>query len=268
MPAPNLITPSQLSRLLGTPEMPCLLDVCLPEDFTEDPRVIPTARRLGFERVEDIAADLQGQRVVIICQKGKKLSQGAAALLRTHGVAAEALQGGIIGWRDAGLPLIPAAALPAPGSLWVTRHRPKVDRIACPWLIRRFIDPAARFLYVAPSEVLNVAEKFGAISFDTEGAAFAHQEGHCTFDAFLDGYSLSLPGLDRMAEVIRAADGTPGAQSDQAPGLLAISLGLSRMFKDDLQQLEAALPLYDALYRWARDAQDETHDWDAHEGGA
>jgi hypothetical protein len=205
---------------------------------------------------------------MIICHKGKKLSQGAMALLRSHGVDAETLEGGIVAWRDTGGPLVRANALPKRGGLWVTRHRPKIDRIACPWLIRRFIDPDARFLYVAPSEVLAVAEKFDAIPFDVDGADLSHGIGTCSFDAFLHHFELNLLALDAMANVIRAADGTPDANAPEAAGLLAISLGLSRMHKDDLEQLEAAMPLYDALYRWARDAKGETHEWAAHGGKA
>ena len=148
----------------------------------------------------------------------------------------------------------------------MTRHRPKIDRIACPWLIRRFIDPEARFLYVTPCEVLAVAEKFGAIPFDVEGAALSHTDDECSFDALLNQFDLSTPALASMAEVIRAADGTPNATSPQAAGVLAISLGLSRMYRDDLAQLGAAILLFDALYRWARDATGEVHEWDAQKG--
>ncbi len=277
MPAPNMIQVQSLARLIGTSDCPRLIDVCIDADFTEDPRLIPTSTRVAHTAIADTAPDLFGARVVVICQKGKKLSQGAAALLRSHGVAAEALEGGVYAWRDAGLPLIPAERLPRRGQLWVTRHRPKVDRIACPWLIRRFIDPEARFLFVEPAAVLDVAEKFDAISFDTAGAEFSHSTDapgtgtlgtqRCSFDALLAQFELQTEPLTRMADVIRAADGTPGASAAEAPGFLALSLGLSRMFKDDLEQLDAGLLLYDALYRWARDSQDETHQWDAH-GGA
>ncbi|MGB7318024.1 MAG: chromate resistance protein ChrB domain-containing protein [Planktotalea sp.] len=268
MTAPNTITAAQLMRLIGTPDVPVLIDICIDEDFADDPRLIPTSFRHSFKRIEDLAPDLQKSKTVVICQKGKKLSQGAAALLRTHGVDAEVLEGGILGWRDHGGSLVPAKAIPERGALWVTRHRPKIDRIACPWLIRRFIDPDARILFVAPSEVAAVAEKFGAIPFDVNGSKLSHGEGTCSFDAFLAGFDLATPALKAMSDIIRAADGTPDAQAPEAAGLLAISLGLSRMYRDNLAQLEAALPLYDALYRWARDAKDETHDWDAHGGAA
>lgn len=268
MTAPNTMKPAQLARLIGTRDSPALVDICIDEDFAQDPRLIPTSFRHPFTQIEELLPNLQGRKTVVICQKGKKLSQGAMALLRTQGVDAEVLEGGIFGWRDFGGTLLWADRLPARGGLWVTRHRPKVDSIACPWLIRRFIDPDARFLFVAPSEVLAVAEKFNATPFDVEGAELSHRENTCSFDAMLAGYGLDHPALHAMAAVIRAADGTPQASAPVAVGLLAISLGLSRMYRDDLEQLEAAIPLYDALYRWARDAQGETHDWAAHGGTA
>ncbi len=267
MTAPNTITPTQLLRLIGTSDQPTLVDICIDEDFAEDPRLIPTSFRHPFTAIDDLVPSLQGRKTVVICQKGKKLSQGAAALLRSHNINAEVLEGGIFAWRDAGGPLVRAEVLPKRGALWVTRHRPKIDRIACPWLIRRFIDPDARFLYVAPSEVMDVADKFGAIPFDVEGAELSHGASTCSFDAILARFDLTLPALETMADVIRAADGTPDTSAPEAAGLLAISLGYSRMFKDDLAQLEAFMPVYDALYRWARDAKAETHEWAAH-GGA
>ena len=163
MPSPTEITVAQLSRLIGTPDAPVLVDICIDEDFESDPRLIPSAFRHPFKDVAALVPRLKDQRIVVICQKGLKLSQGAAAILRDHGVAAENLAGGNFAWRDAGEALVPASKLPprnAEGrTVWVTRQRPKIDRIACPWLIRRFIDPGAQFLFVAPSEVLNVAEK-------------------------------------------------------------------------------------------------------------
>lgn len=144
---------------------------------------------------------------------------------------------------------------------WVTRERPKIDRIACPWLIRRFIDPTAPVLFVAPSEVEAVAGRFGAIPFDIEGVTFSHRGERCSFDALLDDFQLHTEALDRMAAVIRGADTDRHDLAPQAAGLLALSVGLSRMFRDDLQQLDAGIALYDALYRWARDGHEEGHDW-------
>ncbi len=262
MPAPNQITPAQLSRLIGTPEAPVVLDVRVPEDAEADPRRIPTARALPHGAVEGLARDFAGQRVVVSCQRGKKLSEGAAALLRLAGAQAESLEGGHVAWAEAGLPLTPVAALPA-SSLWVTRHRPKIDRIACPWLIRRFVDPAARFLFVAPAEVEGVAERFAATPFDIPGVFWTHRGERCSFDTMVEEFGLSSPAMDRLATVVRAADTDRHDLAPQAAGLLAISVGLSRLYRDDLQQLEAGMGLYDALWRWARDAHDEGHDWPA-----
>ncbi len=263
MPALNEISQTQLMRLIGTPDAPAIVDVCMASDFEDDPRVIPTAQRCPHDHIEMLGPDLQGKRVVIICQKGKKLSQGAAALLRTQGLKAEYLAGGIHAWRDADLPLIPAANLPPKGSTWVTRHRPKIDRIACPWLIRRFVDPDAKFLYVQPGEVARVAENFNAIPFDIEGVELSHHDDDCSFDAILKRFALDTPPLQKLATLVRAADTNRHDLAPEAAGLLAISVGLSRAHKDDLDQLEAGMVVYDALYRWARDGQGEGHDWAA-----
>ena len=262
MPGPNQITPAQLMRLIGTPEMPMIVDVRIPDDFAAHPHVIPTAHRRSHKAVEDLLPALSGHKLVVVCQRGLKLSEGAAALLRTHGIAAETLEGGTEAWGAASLPMVPVAALPAT-NLWVTRHRPKIDRIACPWLIRRFVNPAARFLFVAPAEVAAVADRFGATPFDIEGVTFSHRGDGCTFDSLLDDFALHTEALDRLALVIRGADTDRHDLSPQAAGLLAISVGLSRQYRDDLEQLEAGMTLYDALYRWARDGHDEGHDWPA-----
>ena len=262
MPGPNQISPAQLARLIGTPDAPVILDLRLPEDTADDPRRIPTARAVAHSALDAVQHSLAGRRVVAVCQRGAKLSHGAAALLRTHGVVVEVLEGGAQAWAAQGLPLTPIATLPAT-PLWVTRHRPKIDRIACPWLIRRFVDPAARFLFVAPSEVQAVADRFAAIPFDIEGVPFSHRREGCTFDTMLAEWQLATPALDRLALVIRAADTDQHDLAPQAAGLLAVSVGLSRLYRDDLEQLEAGMLLYDALYRWARDGFDEGHDWPA-----
>ncbi|MGI9363935.1 MAG: chromate resistance protein ChrB domain-containing protein [Rhizobiaceae bacterium] len=265
MPSPTQITISQLSRLIGTPDCPVLVDVCIDEDFKDDPRLIPSAFRHPHNRIEELATQLQGKKVVVICQKGKKLSSGSAALLRNAGLDAESLEGGIHAWRDAGLQLVPVEKIPngmaKQSSIWVTRHRPKIDRIACPWLIRRFIDPGAKFLFVAPADVLDVAEKFGATPFDIEGVFWSHRADQCTFDTMVAEWDLAHEALDRLAKIVRAADTNRHDLAPEAAGLLAVSLGLSRMYRDDLAQLNAGMILYDSLYRWARDASSETHDW-------
>ena len=264
MPSPTQITPNQLNRLIGTPDAPVIIDVCIDEDYALDARLVPTAMRHSFDDIASLVPLLQGQRVVVICQKGKKIGQGAAAVLRVHGIAAESLEGGNYAWRDAGLPLVPAGKIPARNgegcTVWVTKQRPKIDRIACPWLIKRFIDPNAQFLFVEGAHVMDVAEKFNATPFDVDGVLFGHRGGNCTFDTMLEEFALETDALTRMALIIRGADTNRLDLAEQSAGFLAISLGLSRMFKDDLQQLDAGMGIYDALYRWARDAVSERHD--------
>ena len=136
----------------------------------------------------------------------------------------------------------------------MTRARPKVDRIACPWLIRRFVDPNAVFLFVAPSEVIAVGERFNAAPFDVENVFWSHRGENCTFDVMIEEFGLATPPLLRLATMVRGADTGRPDLSPEAPGLLAASLGLSRMYDDDLEQLEAGMLLYDAFYRWCRDA--------------
>lgn len=250
----NEITCSALMRLIGTSDAPHILDVCIEPDFAEDPRLVPTSQRWKHTEINQYSGT---GPVVVICQKGLKLSHGAAAILRAKGLKAEALEGGIFAWRDAGLPLIPAHEIPGP--LWVTRHRPKIDRIACPWLIRRFVDPGAQFMFVPPSEVLNVAEKFNATPFDVEDSAFSHKDDLCSFDAMMTAFKLDMAPLQSMAKIIRAADTNRHDLAPEATGLLALSVGLSRQYKDDNAQLDAGMMIYDALYRWARDGQGETH---------
>ena len=262
MPQPNQITPAQLMRLIGTTDAPAIVDVRVPPDLAADPRLIPGSFVIAHDHFDPAPARLFGQRVVVVCQRGRKLSEGVAALLRQQGIDAQVLEGGSIAWAAAALPMIPMAALPAT-NLWVTRHRPKIDRIACPWLIRRFVDPTARFLFVAPSEVLTVADRFNATPFDVEDVAFSHRGDDCTFDAMIADFGLASDALARLALVVRAADTDRHDLSPQAAGLLAISVGLSRQYRDDLEQLQVGMTLYDALYRWARDGHEEGHDWPA-----
>jgi hypothetical protein len=144
---------------------------------------------------------------------------------------------------------------------WITRERPKIDRVACPWLIARFIDRDAEFLFVPPAEVSRVAAQAGAVPFDVEGVELSHVGPKCSFDAFLEKYELTDPSLAALARIVRGAD---TAQLDLAPecaGLLAVSLGLSRLFRDDHEQLIHGFVVYDALYRWLAEARDETHSW-------
>jgi rhodanese-related sulfurtransferase len=259
------ISSEKLYRLVGTANAPALIDVRSDEDFAADPQLIPGASRRSHRHVQDWGPGLTGRSVVVICQKGQKLSEGTAAWLRHGGIAAEVLEGGHLAWTQAGLPTVPADRIPKRDgrgrSVWVTRSRPKIDRIACPWLIRRFVDPAAVFLFVTSSEVEAVAERFDAAPFDIENVFWSHRGELCTFDVMVKEFGLSTPSLERLATMVRAADTGRLDLSPEAPGLLAASLGLSRMFDDDLEQLNAGFLLYDAFYRWCRDATKETHNW-------
>jgi rhodanese-related sulfurtransferase len=267
----NTIPVEKLVRLVGIPKCPAIIDVQTDEDFAADRLLIPGAVRRPFASVGDWAPEFKGRSAVVVCQKGLKLSQGVAAWLRHAGVPAEALEGGVLAWKEAGLPLVPDAKLPARDrqgrTVWVTRARPKVDRIACPWLIRRFVDPDAVFLFVVPSEVQGVAERFDATPFDVEGSGvfWSHRGEQCTFDVMVDELGLGkIEALARLAPIVRGADTGRPDLAPEAAGLLAMSLGLSRMYADDLEQLEAGMLLYDAFYRWCRDATDETHNWTSH----
>ena len=271
MPSPTMITSAQLARRIGLPDAPALLDVRTDEDAAADPRILPGTSRRNWRTVSEWAAEIGPRPAVVICQAGLKLSQGVAAWLRHAGSQAETLDGGFEAWRDAGLPLLRPDHIPerdtSGRTVWVTRARPKVDRIACPWLIRRFVDPRAVFLFVAPSQVIAVADRFGATPFDIEDVFWSHrtlpgQEG-CTFDTMLDEFGLHTDALDRLARIVRGADTSRPDLAPEAAGLLAVSLGLSRCCKDDLAQLDAGMALYDAFYRWCRDATEEIHNWPA-----
>ncbi len=265
MPSVTSVSNSELDRLVGTAGCPLIIDVRTEEDFAADPRLIPGSIRRGHRTTAEWGTALAaGSEVVVSCQRGLKLSQGVAALLRHEGIRARSLQGGIEAWATAGKLLTSMAALPprdARGrTVWVTRERPRIDRIACPWAIRRFIDPGAVFLYVEAAEVLNVADRLGATPFDIEGARFGHRGETCSFDSLLMEFGLDSPGLRKLATVIRGADTGRHDLAPEAAGLLAASVGLSRMHGEDLAMLEAGMNLYDAFYRWARDAAAESQD--------
>ena len=268
----NTISAEKLARLVGTPKCPVLVDVRTDEDFAVEPRLIPGSVRRPNAEPSAWAGELNGHSAIVICQKGLKLSAGVAAWLRHAGVPADLLEGGVAAWTKAGLPLVNAKKLPpldAKGrTVWVTRARPKIDRVACPWLIRRFLDPNAVFLFVAPAEVLPVAERFAAEPFDVEGVFWSHRGELCTFDAMLEEFGLTTEPLLRLAKIVRGADTGRLDLVPEAAGLLAASLGLSRMYADDLAQLEAGMTLYDAFYRWCRDATEETHGWPSHNARA
>lgn len=145
---------------------------------------------------------------------------------------------------------------------WVTRERPKIDRIACPWLIARFVDPTPEFLFVPAADVLAVARTTDAIPFDVPDVELSHVGEFCSFDAFLRKYRLDEPALAELALIVRGADTARLDLAPQAAGLLAISLGLSHLFEDDHEMLRNGIVIYDALYAWCQHAQGESHTWD------
>jgi rhodanese-related sulfurtransferase len=272
MSSVNTVSTEKLARLIGVPHGPVLIDVRAKEDFAADPRFIPGAIRRPYETVSSWAPDFEGRSAIVICEKGQKLSEGVAAWLRHAGSAsAEVLAGGHAAWAQAGLPLVPEGKLPPRDpqwrTVWVTRSRPKIDRIACPWLIRRFVDPEAVFLFVSPAEVQSVAERFNGGPFDVDGVFWSHRGELCTFDTMLDELGLRTEPLTKLATIVRGADTARLDLAPEAAGLLAASLGLSRMHLDDLEQLAAGMALYDAFYRWGRDASEETHNWPTNKPG-
>ena len=211
------ISADKLLRLLGSSQSPLLVDVRVDEDVQADPFLLPASVRRDHRTVDRWASEITAASVVVICQKGLKLSQGVAAWLRHAGAEAESLEGGTLAWAAAGLPMVPAAKIPprdAEGrTVWVTRSRPKIDRIACPWLIRRFVDPNAVFLFVAPPEVLAVGERFDAAPFDVENVFWSHRGELCTFDVMVEEFGLATPPLLRLATMVRGAGSWLGETS-------------------------------------------------------
>ena len=144
---------------------------------------------------------------------------------------------------------------------WITRERPKIDRIACPWLIKRFVDPEAEFIYVPKEQVFSEASKQNAVPYDIPGAEYSHYGDHCTFDYIVEKHQLSDPALKQLAIIVRGADTDRFDLAPQASGLWAISAGLSYNYTDDQEQLQTGLKIYDALYSWAKYVQHEKHTW-------
>lgn len=254
------ISASSLQHALAAAEPPLVVDVRRSPAFRESPHLIRGALRRDPERVADWARTLpRASSVVVACVHGHEVSQSAAAALGKLGIKARYLEGGVEGWREYGGTL---AAKPAgTATRWVTRERPKIDRIACPWLVRRFIDPEAEFLYVPTPEVRKVAAERTAVPYDIPDVEFSHEGERCSFDAFLKIYGLRDPALDALALIVRGADTNRLDLAPQAAGLAAVSLGLSRLYPDDHEMLEHGMVLYDALYAWCKEGKDEVHTW-------
>ena len=261
---PRTVTPIALSHLIGSPDCPVIIDVRRKDVFQQATSRIPTALWRSHTEPETWLGQFEpGRSFVVYCAHGHNVSEIAAAKMRALGAEVAVLEGGIEAYMALGAPLI----FDAPGierglaspSVWVTRERPKIDRVACPWLIRRFVDPSAIFYYVAPEWVRDIAGETGAIPFDIDGVVYSHRGETCSFDTMLDEFGLDTLPLRHVARIVRGADTARLDLEPQAAGLLAILLGLSAMETDDLRQLDRAIPVFDALYAWCRFAATETH---------
>lgn len=248
---PLPITPTDLYARLGTESAPVLVDVRRHEAFFADDRLIVGAFHRVPADVQHWRPDLPaGRPVVAYCGDGGTSSQSVANALKAAGTNTRYLEGGMSGWQRSGLPTRKRAA--AIESRWVTREHPKIDRIACPWLIRRFINSLAQFIYVPPDEVLAVAEAQHATPYDIKGAEFGHVGDRCSFDAIVRIFDIHDAALDRLATIVRGADTSRPDLAPQCEGLLAISYGLSANCPDDHEMLEHGMVIYDALYKWCR----------------
>src|SRR6266481_4826740 len=255
------ISPLELYAAVCTAAAPTIIDARRDPAFAADDRMLVSALRPSAPDIGKWGRHLPAARpVVVYCVHGQEVSQQAAAALRGAGIDARYLEGGITGWAELGLPLRKKLAIAS--ASWVTRERPKIDRIACPWMIRRFIDPEASFLYVPTEQVFEVAKSTSAVAYDIPGAEpFSHDGELCSFDAFLKVYGIEDPALDALALIVRGADTARLELTPQSPGLLALSLGLSANFPDDHAMLEHGMVMYDAFYAWCRSWQGETHNW-------
>jgi rhodanese-related sulfurtransferase len=277
----HTISPLDLHNALGRADTPLILDVRREAKFASDARIIAGAVRCTPENVEAFAHQHSPRDVVVCCVYGHNVSADATMQLHAAGWNARALAGGIEGgedgvdtaahialWRSQGVTTIRKRAdwgvTREAASRWVTRAQPKIDRIACLWLIQRFIDPRAEFFYVPTEQVPSEAKRLGAVAFDIPGAPVSHNAEQCTFDALLQGFDLHSGAFDLLACIVRGADTDCGLAGESA-GLLAISLGLSRIHAGrDHAMLAAAMPLYDALYAWCQDkvqGRAEVHRW-------
>lgn len=254
------ISSSELRAAIAGGKPPIVIDVRRRTAFQEADSMISGALRREPDQVRAWAKSLpKAGAVVVYCVHGHEVSQGAATALSEAGIAARYLDGGVEGWKAE------QGALdhkPRNGpTRWVTRERPKIDRIACPWLISRFVDGGAEFLYVPSKEVLAAAKERDAVPYDVPDVHFSHDGALCSFDAFLKHYRLADPALDDLAIIVRGADTARLDLAPQAAGLAAVSLGLSRNFQDDHEMLKHGMVMYDALYTWCKEGKQEVHTW-------
>ena len=254
----NAISVNELAAKLERAAPPLVIDVRRREAYLKDDGTIAGALRRDPERVAEWGRELPGVReVVVCCVHGHEVSQNAAKALAEQGRRAAFLEGGIKAWQESG-----GARDSKPrdaSTRWVTRERPKIDRIACPWLVARFVDRDAEFIYVPASEVRDAAKARDAIPYDIPDVHFSHSGELCSFDAFLKHYRLGDPALAQLATIVRGADTARLDLAPQSAGLAAISLGLSLTFADDHEMLRHGMVIYDALYAWCRQSQDAHH---------
>ncbi len=254
------VSAATLEQSLDSTAPPLVIDVRREPAFLDSPHMIPGALRRDHQHAADWAKTLpRAASVVVYCVHGHEVSQNACKALLAAGLDAKFLDGGIEHWREDGGAL--SAKPKGAATRWVTRERPKIDRIACPWLVRRFVDAAAEFHYVSTQDVRRIAQEREAVPYDVPDVAFSHDGGLCSFDAFLRHYRLRDPALEALATIVRGADTGRLDLAPQAAGLLAISLGLSRNFADDHDMLGHGMTMYDALYAWCREGRDEVHTW-------
>jgi rhodanese-related sulfurtransferase len=255
---PPSISPTDLYARLGTASAPILVDV-RPAIPTATDRLIASAFYRPPQDVKRWSELVLGGPVVVYCRDGHEVSQGVAATLQRVGIETSYLDGGFDGWTRSELPT--RRNIGATPGKWITRERPKIDRIACPWLIQRFIDRTAEFIYVPENQVLAAAEEMGATPYDIKGVEFTHEGERCSFDTILRIYDIRDPALDMLADIVRGADTSRHDLTPQCGGLFAISLGLSANFPDDHEMLKHGMVMYDALYTWCCSLQGETHNW-------
>lgn len=254
------MTVAELHSRLESADAPIVIDVRRHPAFLESPHMLSGALRREPEQAAawmkslPLAADF-----VAYCVHGGEVSQGVANAAAANGISARYLEGGVEAWAAAG-GAMDAKPRHAP-TRWVTRERPKIDRIACPWLVARFVDAQAQFLYVPTHDVLAVAREKDAVPYDIPDVHFSHEGERCSFDAFVKHYRLRDPALGQLALIVRGADTAHLELAAQAPGLAALSLGLSRNFADDHEMLAHGMVMYDALYAWCREGKDEVHTW-------
>lgn len=268
MRTPFFTNPAHVYSLLLSQNPPIVVDVRRADLIAASGRLIPTSRIGDHADGSHLSKSLDPERPIIVsCLHGHNRSQRVVGHLRASGFDATVLAGGFEAWVDAGLPTIASTVsglnFGEGPTTWVTRRHPKIDRVACPWLVRRYIDPQAVFLFVEPDQVLAVAEAEKALAFDIPGAPLEHDGPLCTFDTMLTAFGLDQDAeLMALAGIVRAADTGVFGDQPEAAGLLAMSLGASARHGDDDHAMIAEAGLfYDNLLAWIQHARNERHHW-------